>query len=254
MDLEQVKEEVREGGDRQGAHVPRRPSPRRATRRRLHRRGDGLQRGGDQGPRLRARVLLDPATGDVSTRGTLFWRPYRSDVSLALLAGGRSTRMGEDKAFAPFQGKTLLEWMRDKLCSALSPCVRGDAGSLPVPRPGSAGGERRTPRGGVGGRCLHGRPRLSHRAGDLRGLRHALRHLAPALGAGRPIGGLRRLRPPARRVYAAALRRLQQADPGCLPGVHRGGGPAHLRHLPGPAHRLSWTWTTAATATLISCS
>jgi len=46
--------------------------------------------------------------------GTLFWRPYRSDVSLALLAGGRSTRMGEDKAFAPFNGQTLLEWMRDK--------------------------------------------------------------------------------------------------------------------------------------------
>ena len=67
-------------------------------------------------------MLLDPATGDVSTRGTLFWRPYRSDVSLALLAGGRSTRMGEDKAFAPFQGKTLLEWMRDKL-SPLFPHV-----------------------------------------------------------------------------------------------------------------------------------
>jgi molybdopterin-guanine dinucleotide biosynthesis protein MobB len=48
-------------------------------------------------------------------RGGLFWRPYRSDVSLALLAGGRSTRMGEDKAFAPFNGKTLIEWMRDRL-------------------------------------------------------------------------------------------------------------------------------------------
>ena len=47
--------------------------------------------------------------------GGLFWRPYRSDVSLALLAGGQSTRMGEDKAFAPFNGKTLLEWMRDRL-------------------------------------------------------------------------------------------------------------------------------------------
>jgi len=30
--------------------------------------------------------------------------------------------MGEDKAFAPFQGKTLLEWMRDKL-SPLFPHV-----------------------------------------------------------------------------------------------------------------------------------
>lgn len=48
------------------------------------------------------------------TRGTLFWRPYRSDVTVALLAGGLSTRMGEDKAFAPFQGGTLIEWMRDR--------------------------------------------------------------------------------------------------------------------------------------------
>jgi molybdopterin-guanine dinucleotide biosynthesis protein len=45
---------------------------------------------------------------------TLFWRPYRSDVSLALLAGGRSVRMGEDKIFAPFNGVTLIEWMRDR--------------------------------------------------------------------------------------------------------------------------------------------
>jgi molybdopterin-guanine dinucleotide biosynthesis protein MobB len=42
-------------------------------------------------------------------------QPGRSEVSLALLAGGRSTRMGEDKAFAPFQEGTLLEWMRDRL-------------------------------------------------------------------------------------------------------------------------------------------
>jgi molybdopterin-guanine dinucleotide biosynthesis protein len=41
-------------------------------------------------------------------------RPYRSDVSLALLAGGKSTRMGQDKAFIDFDGGTLLEWMRDR--------------------------------------------------------------------------------------------------------------------------------------------
>ena len=46
---------------------------------------------------------------------TLFWQPYRSDVSLALLAGGLSTRMGEDKAFALLKDGTLLEWMRDRL-------------------------------------------------------------------------------------------------------------------------------------------
>ncbi len=38
-----------------------------------------------------------------------------NDVSLALLAGGLSTRMGEDKAFAPFKDGTILEWMRDRL-------------------------------------------------------------------------------------------------------------------------------------------
>ncbi|MCL4368102.1 MAG: molybdopterin-guanine dinucleotide biosynthesis protein B [Actinobacteria bacterium] len=40
--------------------------------------------------------------------------PYRSDVSLALLAGGLSSRMGEDKAFATFQDGTMIEWMRDR--------------------------------------------------------------------------------------------------------------------------------------------
>jgi molybdopterin-guanine dinucleotide biosynthesis protein MobB len=43
------------------------------------------------------------------------WPSDRSQVSLALLAGGRSTRMGHDKAFALLQGGTLLEWMRDRL-------------------------------------------------------------------------------------------------------------------------------------------
>jgi molybdopterin-guanine dinucleotide biosynthesis protein len=49
---------------------------------------------------------------------TMFWKPYRSDVSLALLAGGRSVRMGEDKMLASFGGKTLVEWMRDRLAPA----------------------------------------------------------------------------------------------------------------------------------------
>lgn len=39
----------------------------------------------------------------------------RKDVSLALLAGGQSTRMGFDKVFAPLAGGTLIEWMRDRL-------------------------------------------------------------------------------------------------------------------------------------------
>jgi len=39
----------------------------------------------------------------------------RSQVSLALLAGGLSTRMGENKAFLPLGDGTLLEWVRDRL-------------------------------------------------------------------------------------------------------------------------------------------
>lgn len=51
---------------------------------------------------------------ETTSSGSLFWRPYRSDVSLALLAGGRSVRMGEDKVFTAFGGKTLIEWMRER--------------------------------------------------------------------------------------------------------------------------------------------
>lgn len=36
-------------------------------------------------------------------------------VSAALLAGGKSARMGRDKATLPFRGATLLEWQVDKL-------------------------------------------------------------------------------------------------------------------------------------------
>ncbi len=39
----------------------------------------------------------------------------RAQVSLALLAGGLSTRMGENKAFLPLGDSTLLEWVRDRL-------------------------------------------------------------------------------------------------------------------------------------------
>jgi len=36
-----------------------------------------------------------------------------SDVSAFILAGGKSTRMGRDKAFVPFEGQTLLARMLD---------------------------------------------------------------------------------------------------------------------------------------------
>ncbi len=63
---------------------------------------------------------LAPPRGRAAVEDRLFWRSYRSDVSLALLAGGLSTRMGEDKAFAPFLGGTLLEWMRDRVAPLFS--------------------------------------------------------------------------------------------------------------------------------------
>jgi molybdopterin-guanine dinucleotide biosynthesis protein MobB len=40
------------------------------------------------------------------------------DVSLALLAGGRSRRMGHDKARAEFAGATLIEWLLDRVAPA----------------------------------------------------------------------------------------------------------------------------------------
>jgi molybdopterin-guanine dinucleotide biosynthesis protein MobB len=39
----------------------------------------------------------------------------QGSVSLAILAGGRSRRMGQDKAFAEFGGGTLIEWVLDRV-------------------------------------------------------------------------------------------------------------------------------------------
>ncbi len=75
----------------------------------------GGRTAGDMGGGVGAGESVSEAVSAGS--GTLFWQPYRSDMSLALLAGGLSTRMGEDKAFAAFEGGTLLEWMRDRTAS-----------------------------------------------------------------------------------------------------------------------------------------
>jgi molybdopterin-guanine dinucleotide biosynthesis protein MobB len=60
------------------------------------------------------KIMHDDTEISIRPTGSLYWQPYRSDMSLALLAGGRSTRMGEDKAFTAFKDGTLLEWMRDR--------------------------------------------------------------------------------------------------------------------------------------------
>jgi molybdopterin-guanine dinucleotide biosynthesis protein A len=50
-------------------------------------------------------------------------KPPAKDVTIAILAGGKSTRMGTDKAFVEFQGRTLLARSLD-LARALSANVR----------------------------------------------------------------------------------------------------------------------------------
>jgi len=49
-------------------------------------------------------------------------KPPADDVTISILAGGKSTRMGQDKAFVEFQGRTLLARSLD-LARTLSPNV-----------------------------------------------------------------------------------------------------------------------------------
>lgn len=99
----------KERGDRSacasGRHLPgRRESAHRAA---LY--------GGFLSPQKRRRRLSGVTR--VSQGGAL---SPRADVSLALLAGGRSRRMGRDKALIPFAGGTLIEWLRDRLAPGFS--------------------------------------------------------------------------------------------------------------------------------------
>ena len=91
-------------------------------------------------------------------------------VSLALLAGGRSLRLGEDKAFASFSDGTVIEWMRDRF-SGLFPntflVIRDPARFQHL---GMPGGQRRAHRGGLHSGALHGGAGVAHRPGDLPGV------------------------------------------------------------------------------------
>ena len=38
-----------------------------------------------------------------------------TDLSIAIMAGGKSVRMGTDKAFVPFRGKTMIEHVIERV-------------------------------------------------------------------------------------------------------------------------------------------
>ena len=160
-------------------------------------------------------------------------------VSLALLAGGRSLRLGEDKAFASFSDGTVIEWMRDRF-SGVFPntflVIRDPARyqHLGIPVVNDALTEEGSTVGLYTAVLASPTDRVICLAG-----RHALRHAAVPARAGREVQGLRRLRAAARRVHAAALRRLQQGGAEPLSRVHPLGQAAHLRHLSRLQHRLS---------------
>ncbi len=52
---------------------------------------------------------------DVSSSPRLTMTPGHDVAAAAILAGGFSTRLGQDKALASFGGATVLEWQRDRL-------------------------------------------------------------------------------------------------------------------------------------------
>jgi len=111
-------------------------------------------------------VNAPPATS-ADTPVDMAWRGL-------LLAGGRSSRMGRDKAWLPWQGKPLWRWTRDLLldAGAREVVVSGDlpdAGGVPDPMPG----------GGPAAALAHLAPRLAD--GDWLVVPVDMPHLSPAL-------------------------------------------------------------------------
>ena len=175
---------------------------------------------------------------DDGARSSLLWPGARSQVSLALLAGGLSTRMGEDKAFVAFHDGTLLEWMRDRLAPLF-------AHSFIVAREpsrfhglGLAVVNDALPESRFGGGRLHGGAGRPHRTGGVRGLRHAVRDARGWCA----LWSTARLDSTCSSPGTAAIwnpvRRLREGDARRLPAVHPGGRTPDLRHLRGPEHRL----------------
>jgi len=80
-------------------------------------------------------LLLSCLWWECRSRGRLGARcmipSMESEVSVFILAGGKSTRMGRDKAFVEFQGQTLLCRMLD-VARQVSPnvCIVGDRGKF----------------------------------------------------------------------------------------------------------------------------
>src|SRR5687768_17502736 len=65
-----------------------------------------------------------------SLQGLCLWRLLRGtgnrmrDVSIAILAGGKSRRMGQNKSFVPLHGRPLIEHILDQLATLELPtCI-----------------------------------------------------------------------------------------------------------------------------------
>ena len=162
--------------------------------------------------------------------------------------------MGEDKAFVTFQRQHPARVDPRPAGPSLRAHLRRGSRARAVPGSGAGGGQGRPPGVGFGGGHLHGGAGLAHRAGGVRGLRHALCDPQTGAAAGGAVGGLRRVRAPARRAVGAAVRGVRQGGPGRYRELHPGGRPADPGRLRGAEHRLPGHGRPALWATPSACS